>query len=289
MSKKKKRPNEQTAKWFDDEAAKFKGVLKHALLISNRIGRYIETPPRGFASWLWMRAGITAQSIERLLVPNESIHGGCYLDQASIATLCRSLIENIAVMRYIGDIEISEDEWRCRHYVIQLYDVVHRGEFLKMIGADVKGGTRDREILTKKLQDNKFFQRVPTKRQKRLLKGDDMFIDGRHNALLALGWGNEGTKGVYKYLSNQAHSLSMSFQRTEENRLYEKDSPYAKMTAAFGLAWARLALGFGCMHMLTLFPRIEAEFNPFVLTALKKEYTPEPDEQPIVHPRDRRD
>src|SRR3974390_1020362 len=121
-----------SAKWFDDESTRFKGVLRHAWLISNKIGRHVATPPRGLATWLWLRAIITSQSIERLLTPHESVPGGAYLDHASIATLSRSLIENVAVMRYIGDDDISEDEWRCRHYIINMYDAVHRTEFLPL-------------------------------------------------------------------------------------------------------------------------------------------------------------
>jgi hypothetical protein len=38
------------------------------------------------------------------------------------------------------------------------------------------------------------------------LDGEDMFVHGRHAAMLELGWGEHATRAVYKYLSNQAHS-----------------------------------------------------------------------------------
>lgn len=93
--------------------------------------------------------------------------------------------------------------------------------------------------------------------------------------MLALGWDEESTRAVYKYLSLQAHSLSMAFHRTELNQLYAPDSGYAKGVAALSLSWARPALGGACMHMVKLFPYVDAAFDPIVFTGLKAAYAPE--------------
>lgn len=63
-----------------------------------------------------------------------------------------------------------------------------------------------------------------------------------NHAMLKLGWGEDLTRGIYKYLSNQAHSLAMAFRRTEANKVYEQGTVYPKVTT--------------------------------VLTALKQEYAP---------------
>ena len=84
----------------------------------------------------------------------------------------------------------------------------------------------------------------------------------------------EGTRGMYKYLSNQAHSLPMAFSRTLDNSLYTNDSAGAKVTAGFGIEFARKALGRGCVHMLYLFPDTELAIDQIISTALKTAYFP---------------
>ena len=271
MAKRRKRDDKKGEQFFADERLKFTGLVRHALLVSNKIGRQIATPPAGYASWLFVRACITAKSIERLFELQEFTYGVRYLDHASIASLCRDLIENIAVVRYLGDVLVSDDEWKCRRYVIDIHDYKNRDTFLTLIGQPQSDEKRF-ALLEKHLLDNAFFQTLAVQRQRRLLNGDDMFIHGRHAAMLVFGWGDEMTRGIYKYLSHQTHSQSMAFQRTEQNRLYEEHSPYAKVVAGFATSFARMALGFGCMHMVSLFPYIEAAFDPHVFAALKAEY-----------------
>jgi hypothetical protein len=126
--------------------------------------------------------------------------------------------------------------------------------------------------LRQRLEANVFFKTINPKRRQTLLDGADMFIVSRHDAMLALGWGDDATRGIYKYLSNQAHTLAMAFHRTAKNDLYSTDSAGAQVTAAFALTWARRALGAACLHMIALFPDIELEFSELVLAALEIEY-----------------
>jgi hypothetical protein len=104
-----------------------------------------------------------------------------------------------------------------------------------------------------------------------------MFMGGRHKAMLKLGWGDRLTRGVYKYLSNHAHSQSMAFHRTAVNGLYEKDSAASKAVAGFATQFARMALGTACIHMFSLFPDAESALDPVLVDALKATYTPAAD------------
>ena len=90
--------------------------------------------------------------------------------------------------------------------------------------------------------------------------------------MLELGWGDDFSRGLYKYLSNQAHSLSMSFHRTAENQLYKNDSAGAQVVAGFALTFARRALGAAALHIMELFPDVELNFDQVVLSVLKSEY-----------------
>jgi hypothetical protein len=234
----------------------FIGLRKHALAISNAIGVQKADEPRVMASWLFMRLCVTARSLETLFEPQPALYGTItYLDHGSIANLSRALIENVTVMLYIGDITISKDEWQCRKQIIDIYDCRSRAEFLPLIGYVSKGNPD--KILTKlqeRVKTNPFFMSIPEKRRKRLLDGDDMFIEGRQNTMKKFGWGDDLTKGVYKYLSMQAHTMPMAFHRTDANKLYERDSESARVTAGFSTEFARRALGAACIRMLDLFP-----------------------------------
>jgi hypothetical protein len=142
----KKRSSEQkTDEYFLAEKTKFAGLLKHTHLIGNKIGRREADHLRIMASWLFMRAGVTGQSIVQLYDPPLSGFGSArYLDFGSIAALSRALIENIAVLLYIGDTSITADEWMCRKHLIDLHDFANRREFLELIKYDSSARPQNR-------------------------------------------------------------------------------------------------------------------------------------------------
>jgi len=271
-------PSPWIERFYAERKALFSGVVRNAHIIGNRIGRRETDDLRATASWLFMRACVTAQSIVQLFEPPPSGFGtAVYLDHGSLAVLCRALIENIAVQLYIGDTTISEDEWSCRKRLIDLHDFVNRRQFLKGISfkSSMKQPEKFEAELRNRVADNAFFKTLTPKRQKRLLDGDDMFIDGRHEAMLKLGWGEAITRAVYKYLSNQAHSLAMAFHRTEHNQVYAEGSDYPQVVASFAIEMATKALGVGCLRMIELFPDTELAFDAAVILAFKKAYNPE--------------
>jgi hypothetical protein len=263
------------AAYFRDECTKFRGIVQHATTVGNAIGVRDVGEIRGYASWLFVRACLMSKTIENAFNPIPTGFGSAqWLDHASIAILCRALIECITVMLYIGGVDIPEDEWDCRKRLFILHELVNRTSFLSSINYDFDNDLKDTQLeyAKKKLSENSFFKTLPEKRQKRLLGGDDMYVDGRHEAMLKIGWGEKLTRGMYKYLSNQAHSLPMAFARTAQNNLYTNDSAGAKVTAGFGIEFARMALGRGCVHMLCLFPDTELAIDQIVVTALKSAY-----------------
>ena len=263
------------AAYFRDECTKFRGIVQHATTVGNAIGVRDVGEIRGYASWLFVRACLMSKTIENAFNPIPTGFGSAqWLDHASIAILCRGLIECITVMLYIGGVDIPEDEWDCRKRLFILHELVNRTSFLSSINYDFDNDLKDTQLeyAKEKLSENPFFKTLPKKRQKRLLGGDDMYVDGRHEAMLKIGWGEKLTRGMYKYLSNQAHSLPMAFARTAQNNLYTNDSAGAMVTAGFGTEFARMALGRGCIHMLCLFPDTELAIDQIVVTALKSAY-----------------
>lgn len=261
---------------FASECSKFRGIVQHATTIGNAIGRRDVGEIRAYASWLFVRACVMARTIEHSFKPLPTGFGSAqWLDHASIAILCRALIECISVMLYIGDVDVAEDVWDCRKRLFILHELVNRGSFLASIDYEFNEDLKAKQLeyARTKLAENTYFKTLPEKRQKRLLEGNEMYIEGRHEAMLTFGWGDKLTRGIYKYLSNQAHSLPMAFSRTNDNSLYSNDSAGAKVTAAFGIEFARKTLGRGCVHMLNLFPDTELAIDQIVVTALKAQYS----------------
>ncbi|MBR0771883.1 hypothetical protein JQ590_26835 [Bradyrhizobium diazoefficiens] len=270
-----KKDEEGARKWFADEKGKYLALLKQSHLVGNAVGNRQTDPLRVIASWLYMRICVTATSLSQLLEPQPTDYGSMrYLDHASISVVSRALIENAAVLLYACDHTLSPDEWECRRALIDVHDFVNRSQFLPKLAPDTKDDFPPDHLqeLKDRLAGNAFFKTLPPKRQSALLAGADMFLNGRHDAMLALGWGDDATRGIYKYLSNQAHTLAMAFHRTASNELYRNDSAGARVTGAFALSFARRALGASCLHMIALFPDIELRFTELVMTALRIEY-----------------
>ncbi|MGY4224993.1 hypothetical protein ACVMIH_002354 [Bradyrhizobium sp. USDA 4503] len=154
---------------------------------------------------------------------------------------------------------------------------INRGQFLTGLDPTQKGPPEKllKELRTK-LENNPAFQALPQAKKKNLLSGKDMFVTGRHQEMLAFGWGDATTGGIYKYLSSHAHSMGLAFTRTGVNRIFANDSGAPRATAGFALEFASSALGVGCLHMVKLFPYIEAAFDPLVFGSMKSTYTPSP-------------
>jgi hypothetical protein len=151
--------------------------------------------------------------------------------------------------------------------------LINRGQFLTQ--TDKKQKPPPARLVEKHQQlllGNPAFMVFPAARRKRLLAGEDMFVDGRHQAMLAFGWGDQLTRGVYKYLSSHAHSTALAFRRTEKNRVYSPNSGASQVVAGFAIEFASKAFGLGCLHMLELFPYVEATFDPLIISSLRNDY-----------------
>src|ERR1700733_5615665 len=108
---KKEKDGAGARKYFSEEKVKYSGLLKHAHLIGNAVSNRSADPLRVISSWLYMRLCVTGKTIENILEPQQHEYGSTrYLDHASVAILCRGLIENSAVLLYVGEANISADE-----------------------------------------------------------------------------------------------------------------------------------------------------------------------------------
>ncbi len=260
--------------YFVRERDAFTSLATQANLTSHLIGVRTVDVRRVWASWLFIRACVTAKSIERLLTPHQSEFGDIsYLDHSSIASLTRGLIENVAVLLYLSDTGISNVESQCRKLLIDLHDYKSRRDFLRLLGKpEAPGDDKIMTDLQTRLRNNQYFQSLSAKKQKRLWDAEDMYINGRMNALKEIGWSEDDTRAIYKYLSMQAHTMPMSFHRTEINRVYSKEAKNSKVVSGFALEHGRQALGAGCVRMFELFPDVPDKITPTTLAEFKSKY-----------------
>jgi len=248
------------AKYFERERAKFTQVWEASTGISRAVGLRVADERRGWASWLFMRACVTGRTITGLAsISGNEADKEIYLDNASLASLARNLIDNVTALLYVGDRNASEQEWRCRKWIIDLHDCTERSKFFHLQGDAKRAQEFDDQLpeLRRRLESNEVFQKLENKPRKKLLAGRDMYIHGRSAAAENLGWDEKYLKALYKYFSMQTHSLPMSFHRTWLNRIYADDSSYARGVAGLALDCASRCLGVAAVRLVELFPDVE--------------------------------
>jgi len=119
MVKRTKRDDKAAFAFFDDQKSGFVWLTKQAQQISHRVGGHIANPSQGYATWLFIRACVTAGSLTQLFEGQQANDNAIlYLDHPSIAALGRALMENIAVLIYFTDPKLTEEEWRCRRDIV---------------------------------------------------------------------------------------------------------------------------------------------------------------------------
>lgn len=256
---------------YRSERDGFIRAVDAAIAISQLIGVQQADMRRGWASWLFMRLCVTGRSVERLL-SDEPVRPGepAYLDHGSVAALARNLLDNATVLLYFGDADLSDDDWWARKHVADIHDCVSRGEFFTLLG-DLQESNKFSDILSilqDKFREDVYFNNIDRKRQKHLLDGKDMYIGGRSQAALALGFGLNGSKAVYKYLSMQTHTMPMSFHRTIDSNLYNGKNLKEMAVSGYAIAHAREAIRVCCVRMLSLFPEAGAELSKEILDFL---------------------
>lgn len=215
-----------------------------------------------------------SKTIENAFNPIPTGFGSAqWLEHASIAILCRALIECITVMLYIGGVDIPEDEWDCRKRLFILHELVNRTSFLSSINYDFDNDLKNTQLeyAKEKLSENPFFKTLP--------KSDR----SSSSAEMTCTW-----MAVTKRCSRSAGARSSPaactsifptrltrfpwHSRVPPRTIYTNDSAGAMVTAGFGIEFARMALGRGCVHMLCLFPDTELAIDQIVVTALKSAY-----------------
>ncbi len=240
-------------KYFKDGLENLIQIIDECDFISRSIGRQITDPPRGFSTLLFSQLGITLVSMRAIADLSEH---ELFLDYHSMSILARASMESTAMLFYIGDIDCEKEEWLCRKWVLDLHDFHKRIVILKLSEQSMDKGELEttKVFLTERLQRNKFFLNIEKKRQKRLLNGDDPYVNGRTVAIEAVGLPKDYYNLIYKLFSQNTHAMPMTFVPADEKGLFEPKSNYSYFRAGLALEAAVNIATLANKHMKYLFP-----------------------------------
>ena len=141
-------------------------------------------------------------------------------DYASVATLSRTVMETRLAYHYLCFQECDSVESDFRWNLFNLHDAKTREKLAKTVSSPDEGVanlSNAAEEVKGRLRSNSFFQSLPEKRQKALLKGDTPYHIALEELADDVGIDAKTYKFINKSFSNYVHSYPMSFYRMGEN------------------------------------------------------------------------
>lgn len=143
-------------------------------------------------------------------------------DFGSVCTLTRTLLENRLAFYYFGFEECSEEEWKCRWIIFCLHDAASRTRILSDVASSTltpeeqKVYDENMGQLRVDLKANSFFTLLPIGDQRRFLQGKQAYISPLEEIAGRCGLELEQFRFFYGFMSQQVHTLPMSFFRMDE-------------------------------------------------------------------------
>lgn len=198
----------------------FDSTLCEAIAVSQaQAGRYTDSNI-GFASRVFAKicshgtAMIRAVPLSRW-VTSESENW----DFNCIAGHARAILEGCLLFNSLIKKADSEDEIRARINILHLNDCTRRIELMRDLEADdqMAGLEEQQRELQDRLQQNKYFQLLPSSTKTRCLQGKNLTIETRDDGLAAIGFLKGAFDSIFDLLSQHTHILPLSFYRMEPN------------------------------------------------------------------------
>ncbi|HAT9050342.1 TPA: hypothetical protein JBB55_15130, partial [Legionella pneumophila subsp. pneumophila] len=168
-----------------------------------------------YSSVLFTKMCVTAKTLLSVLPDREDGHW----DYASAASLTRNIIECYLIFYYLCIDKISKSEWGCRWNIFNLHDCKARISLYEKLG--IKNGIDKFQETVKDLENrlnkNKYFLSLPDKQQKEFLKGKKPLMVSQDDLVVKMGLNKNTFRGLYEFLSSQAHSFPLSFYKMKDD------------------------------------------------------------------------
>ena len=181
-------------------------------------------------------------------------------DHSAILALSRMLVDGLTMYAYLRE-SVEDAVWTLRYKVMELHDVTAR---IKLVRAWQERVEYDdlrnmRESLVGQIKASVVFQGLGEERKKRLLTGEEMFVEGMRKAARVAGWSEEKFISIYNYFSAHIHSAPMSYWRMRQHRVdYLEPGPMQ-----FGSAAMAIEVAVACLRRVTVRQLMESpKFSP---------------------------
>jgi hypothetical protein len=212
-----------------------------------------------YASVLFTRLCVSAMSLQKLS-PNPKLLGqDAHWDYASVCSITRNIIECYLIFYYLCVQAVSDIEWEARWRLFNLHDCMQRTKMFEVLNITPEGeAAKVIEITVHELKANSYFKGLTQRQQQHYLKGNTALFMSQDEIVQSYGGDVNDFRFLYRFLSNQVHSLPMSFYRVgEQERGRGVESEVEVGYTALCLDTARQYLDQAVEHYKGLFEGIE--------------------------------
>lgn len=243
--------------YFDEQRQAFVAAKLRLASISNRIGGQIAPPRFGWASWIYARMGLAAQSVIMLLQQYVDEKAHSTLDHVTVGGICRAILESQVFLNYLTEAGLTEEEWQLRKWTLDIHDCNSRLRLFRALEVkeQIDGFKNQLEELQVRMKSHPLFTALPKETQTAILVGNRLYIRGMRAALEDAGWTQDQWDGIYNYLSGSVHSSPISFYRSNDRGIDNLSiAPYQFSFTAFALEQGHQAISRANTRMLEVFP-----------------------------------
>jgi hypothetical protein len=119
--------------YFADQLLAFQKETELASRVSKAIGGRFVSERVGWSQWMHLRLCIAADSFIRVASLQDRIENCevCTLDQSTIASISRGMIEAAVMIAYMTDQSLTDPQWKLRRLIICLHDATTRYKMFK--------------------------------------------------------------------------------------------------------------------------------------------------------------
>lgn len=208
-----------------------------------------------WASVLFTRLVVTGISIQRLLPTDDP---GDHWDYSAVASITRNLAECHFVLFYLCFDVVDKQEEDARFLIMHLHDNRSRHRMLTELGDSDEQAFQDvKQQLTDRISQNQYFQSLPEKRQRELVRGDKTpFV--QDELLDKMEVEKSHFRGLYRLFSAHTHTGPVSYYRNADagsgvGVMNDKEAVYLTIALRF----ATDVLQRSIEGMLKIFPYAE--------------------------------
>lgn len=209
----------QADSYYRESFAEFDKTFGKAIELSRKCS-CIRSPTgkHFYASVLFTRLCVSSASLQKLSPNPELLGRDAQWDCTSACSITRNILECYLVFHYLCVQKVDDVEWEARWRLLNLHDCLQRVKMFDPTNTAPKDEEAAKvvEITIDELRTNAYFQGLTQKQQRHYLKGNKALFMSQDEIVQSYGGDVEEFRLLYRFLSNQVHSLPMSFYRVRE-------------------------------------------------------------------------